>query len=250
MRLIGKEIRLFSVHFEFDLFVIIILLFCYTCSRMSGRRRKTNRKVDVDDDSSSNNEILSDVDEDCAAPTKPSRKRKTAKETTKNKKRSTEDIYDSYDSENEEVVPEELKSNFEAGIIKKIDVTNFMCHRRFTVELGRNLNFITGKNGSGNIIVACLLLNSFIGKSAIATAIQLCLGATARTTGRGTNLSTFIREGSDRPAIVKVTLSNRGPDAFQPDKYGHSITVERTLTKGSGTPGYVLYDYNGKVRVA
>lgn len=38
---------------------------------------------------------------------------------------------------------------FEAGMILKVHMENFMCHTKFTVTLGRMLNFITGANGSG-----------------------------------------------------------------------------------------------------
>jgi hypothetical protein len=39
----------------------------------------------------------------------------------------------------------------EAGIIMKIYVENFMCHRKMTVDLCRNVNFIYGQNGSGKV---------------------------------------------------------------------------------------------------
>ena len=35
----------------------------------------------------------------------------------------------------------------EAGVIQKIYVENFMCHRKLTVDLCRNVNFIHGQNG-------------------------------------------------------------------------------------------------------
>lgn len=62
----------------------------------------------------------------------------------------------------------------EAGIIQEVYVENFMCHRKMTVKLCRNVNFIHGQNGSG--------------KSAILAAIQVCLGAGARRTHRARNL--------------------------------------------------------------
>ena len=37
----------------------------------------------------------------------------------------------------------------EAGIITRVQVENFMCHRKLTVNLCRNVNFIHGQNGSG-----------------------------------------------------------------------------------------------------
>ncbi len=38
---------------------------------------------------------------------------------------------------------------FEAGMILRVHMENFMCHTKFTVTLGRMLNFLTGANGSG-----------------------------------------------------------------------------------------------------
>ena len=35
-----------------------------------------------------------------------------------------------------------------AGWIKKIKLTNFMCHASTEVEMIQNVNFITGQNGS------------------------------------------------------------------------------------------------------
>lgn len=67
----------------------------------------------------------------------------------------------------------------EAGIIQEVYVENFMCHRKMTVKLCRNVNFIHGQNGSG--------------KSAILAAIQVCLGAGARRTHRARNLKDLVR---------------------------------------------------------
>ncbi len=60
----------------------------------------------------------------------------------------------------------------------------------------------------------------FAGKSAIAVAMQLCLGSTASTTGRGKNLSSLIRDGSPGPAVIRVKLLNTGADAYRTDIYG------------------------------
>ena len=109
------------------------------------------------------------------------------------------------------------KIKSETGQIKSVEMIDFMCHRHFIIKLGKNLNFINGANGSG--------------KSAILTAVQLCLGANAKTTGRGSNLGSFIREGCLTPAIVRVTLDNHGSDAYRSASYGNSITIERTINK-------------------
>ena len=124
------------------------------------------------------------------------------------------------------------RTDYEAGQIISIKVIDFMCHHKLSLDFGRHVTFITGDNGSG--------------KSAIVAALQLCLGATANNTGRGRNLSAFIREGSDGPAIVQLKLRNEGADAFKPDQYGHTITIERRINK-SGSAGYKFMDKNGKV---
>lgn len=124
----------------------------------------------------------------------------------------------------------------EAGIITRIYVENFMCHRKLTVDLCRNVNFIHGQNGSG--------------KSAILAAVQICLGAGARRTHRARNLKDLIRKetGEGGNAKVRVTLLNMGADGFQTDIYGDSITVERSISRAGGYNGYKLLDHQGKER--
>ena len=106
------------------------------------------------------------------------------------------------------------------GVVVRIECTDFMCHKRMTVSLGPNVNFITGPNGSG--------------KSAIIAALQICLGMRANSTHRGEKLSTLIRHGSTGNAIVSVTLSNRGFNAYKKSEYGSAIIVERTLRRVGG----------------
>ncbi|KAL2151561.1 hypothetical protein VTH82DRAFT_6659 [Thermothelomyces myriococcoides] len=101
------------------------------------------------------------------------------------------------------------------GIIESVTCVNFMCHEHLCCELGPLLNFIVGENGSG--------------KSAILTAITLCLGGKASSTNRGGSLKSFVKEGCDR-AVLTVKIKNRGPDAFKPDIYGESVIVERFFT--------------------
>ena len=45
-------------------------------------------------------------------------------------------------------------------------------------------------------------------------------------------------------ADITVKLRNRGPDAFKPEKYGNSITVQRRLRQ-DGSGGYNLRNSNG-----
>ena len=90
------------------------------------------------------------------------------------------------------------------------------------------MNFIYGQNGSG--------------KSAILAAIQICLGAGARRTNRARSLKELVRKGTSANfAKVRVTLLNKGSDAFEHDIYGDFITVERTIALRGGYNGYKLF---------
>lgn len=125
------------------------------------------------------------------------------------------------------------------GILKSIQCINFMCHQKLLVKLGPNLNFIVGENGSG--------------KSAILTAITLCLGGKASSTNRGGNIKAFIKEGQNE-GRVRVEIKNEGDDAYQPEIYGDTIAVERRFKmNGSNTfktfsaAGAMISDRKGEV---
>lgn len=121
----------------------------------------------------------------------------------------------------------------ETGQILSVEAEDFMCHKKFTIKFNRNVNFVTGANGSG--------------KSAIVAAIQLCLGASAKTTGRGSSARSFIRDGTkNNHCIVRVTLRNQGQDTYRPDLYGGTITIERKITK-KGVSTYKIIAEDGKV---
>ena len=118
----------------------------------------------------------------------------------------------------------------ECGIIRTIYVEEFMCHPKLTIKLCQNVNFIYGQNGSG--------------KSAILAALQICLGVGAKRTHRARNLKDLVRkEDGATHAIVRVTLLNKGPDAFQHHIYGDTVTIERLISLGSGG-GYKLYGHD------
>ncbi|KAE8131136.1 P-loop containing nucleoside triphosphate hydrolase protein [Aspergillus pseudotamarii] len=106
-----------------------------------------------------------------------------------------------------------------------------MCHDHFFVELGPLINFIVGKNGSG--------------KSAVLTAITLCLGGKASATNRGQSLKSFIKEGKESATIV-VRIKNQGDGAYMPDDYGKSIVIERHFTK-TGTSCFKIKAENGRL---
>ncbi|KAJ5288473.1 hypothetical protein N7478_001503 [Penicillium angulare] len=117
------------------------------------------------------------------------------------------------------------------GILERVDCYNFMCHDHFSVELGPLINFIIGKNGSG--------------KSAILTALTLCLGGKASATNRGQSLKNFIKEGKENSNIV-VRIKNQGDGAYRPEVYGKSIIVERHFNK-SGNSGFKIKSDNGHI---
>lgn len=119
----------------------------------------------------------------------------------------------------------------EHGILERVECYNFMCHNHFSVELGPLINFIVGKNGSG--------------KSAILTAITLCLGGKASATNRGQSLKSFIKEGKENASII-VRIKNQGDGAYLPEDYGKSIIVERHFTK-TGTSGFKIKNEQGRI---
>ena len=119
----------------------------------------------------------------------------------------------------------------DSGIIEEIQCINFMCHEHLTVTLGPLINFIIGHNGSG--------------KSAVLTALTICLGGKATATNRAQNLKSLIKEGKEH-ASVTVKIKNQGPLAYKPAQYGASIIVERHFSK-SGTSGFKLKDQNNKL---
>tara|TARA_R110002003_G_scaffold28_15_gene1640 strand:- start:17033 stop:19801 length:2769 start_codon:yes stop_codon:yes gene_type:complete len=119
----------------------------------------------------------------------------------------------------------------DSGIIEEIQCINFMCHEHLTVTLGPLINFIIGHNGSG--------------KSAVLTALTICLGGKATATNRAQNLKSLIKEGKDHSS-VQVRIKNQGALAYKPSQYGESITVERHFSR-SGTSGFKLKDQNGRI---
>lgn len=119
----------------------------------------------------------------------------------------------------------------DCGIIEEIQCINFMCHEHLTVPLGPLINFIIGHNGSG--------------KSAVLTALTICLGGKATATNRAQNLKSLIKEGKDHSSVT-VRIKNQGPLAYKPSQYGDSIIVERHFSR-SGTSGFKLKDRNGRI---
>ncbi|KAJ5966006.1 hypothetical protein N7481_012720 [Penicillium waksmanii] len=128
-------------------------------------------------------------------------------------------------------VTEEPNKPADQGILEMVECYNFMCHDHFSVELGPLINFIVGKNGSG--------------KSAILTAITLCLGGKASATQRGGNLKSFIKQGKENATII-VHLKNQKEGAYMADDYGEKIIVERHFSR-SGASSFKIKSANGRI---
>ncbi|KAK2757853.1 Structural maintenance of chromosomes protein 6 [Arachnomyces sp. PD_36] len=151
-----------------------------------------------DEDSQSEGSFASDFDEDID-------------------ERATQAVQEKYARQVENIAAE-------YGIIERVECYNFMCHEHFSVELGPLINFIVGKNGSG--------------KSAVLTALTLCLGGKASATNRGQSLKNFIKEGKESATII-VRIKNQGDIAYMPEVYGKQIIVERHFSK-NGSSGFKL----------
>ena len=94
----------------------------------------------------------------------------------------------------------------ESGIIKAVHLVDFRSHRNLSHTLNPNINFITGRNGSG--------------KSAILLGIKSVFGGKAE--------KLYIHEHSDH-AIITVILKNEGVLAYRPDLFGKEIAIQRHL---------------------
>ncbi|PHH58750.1 hypothetical protein CDD81_4672 [Ophiocordyceps australis] len=119
----------------------------------------------------------------------------------------------------------------ESGIIESITCCNFMCHDRLHVQLGPLINFIVGENGSG--------------KSAVLTALTLCLGGKASDTNRGGSLKSFVKEGRDHGSL-SVRIKNSGADSYHHDVYGNTIAVERHFSR-TGSSGFKIKSETGRI---
>jgi len=108
----------------------------------------------------------------------------------------------------------------QTGILEEITLKNFMSHRHMNMKFGPNVNFLCGPNGSG--------------KSAVLVAISVCLGASIGFTNRGGTIADLIRNDT-QTCEIRVRLANRGTDAYQPERYGDSIIVERSLFRNRST---------------
>ncbi|KAL1918810.1 uncharacterized protein VTP21DRAFT_2832 [Calcarisporiella thermophila] len=115
-----------------------------------------------------------------------------------------------------EMLKKKIGQTAEMGVIDSIELHNFMCHAFLKVSLGPKINFIIGHNGSG--------------KSAILTAITVCLGGKASVTNRASNLKSLINDAANSARII-LTLRNGGQDAYRPQQYGDKIVIERRISR-------------------
>lgn len=139
-----------------------------------------------------------------------------------------EDEYEDGDEEsfepNSEGQPRLRKSSGFAtcGILDSIEMYRFMCHSRFKISFGPNVNIINGENGSG--------------KSAIVAALQVGLQGNARDTERGSKIQDLIQHNKS-DALVHINILNRKNDdsnqdmSYKHDVYGDIITIERRLRR-------------------
>ncbi|XP_063955856.1 structural maintenance of chromosomes protein 6-like isoform X2 [Lytechinus pictus] len=111
------------------------------------------------------------------------------------------------------------------GIIEKISLQNFMCHKRLECSFGPNMNFVVGCNGSG--------------KSAMLMAIIVGLGGRPIIHGCRVSFRPLVKVGKD-VAEICIKLRNRGDDAYRPEVYGPSITVMTRICKDGNTTYTVM----------
>ncbi|KAB8342966.1 hypothetical protein FH972_022561 [Carpinus fangiana] len=119
----------------------------------------------------------------------------------------------------------------ECGVLQSITCINFMCHTKLQVDLGPNINFIIGHNGSG--------------KSAVLTAITLCLGGKASSTNRGQSLKSFVKEGQETATLI-VKIKNAGEGNYKHDIFGNTIIVERAFSI-TGASGFKIKNETGRI---
>ncbi|GJQ12449.1 hypothetical protein GpartN1_g4240.t1 [Galdieria partita] len=125
-----------------------------------------------------------------------------------------------------------------AGIIEKVFLMNFMCHRSFEVILGPNVNILQGPNGSG--------------KSAVIAAIQVALGSKALSTERGHSLSDLVLQGADY-ALIRLRIKNKSPwhqqqvydNRYRPELFKDAIIIQRKIFR-SGSSEWSLFDSENK----
>lgn len=117
-----------------------------------------------------------------------------------------------------------------SGHVESIELVNFMCHRHLLINLNAHINFIVGNNGSG--------------KSAILSALTICLGGRASVTQRASSVDSLIREGASAGKI-RIKLNNKGDNPYEPAVFGEHIYIERILKRDGGN-SYAILNESGR----
>ncbi|WIA29640.1 hypothetical protein OEZ86_012127 [Tetradesmus obliquus] len=192
-------------------------------------RRARDENSDPDQDDAAAAAAAADEDDDEAA--------QLAGQEDADEEDDDDDGQEQYtDAQLEEMVAEDggelvaVRAKGLAGHLKHVQVQNFMCHQNFAMDFGTHVNVVSGSNGSG--------------KSAVLQAMQCALGAKAKQTGRGDKNGELVRTGCHE-AKVQVTLWNTGEDAYQHQRYGDWLTVERVI-KVNGSSKWRLLDHEGR----
>ncbi|GLV43420.1 Structural maintenance of chromosomes 5 [Carabus blaptoides fortunei] len=111
------------------------------------------------------------------------------------------------------------------GVIKKINIKNFVTYSDVEIHPIPNLNIVIGPNGTG--------------KSTIVAAIILGLGGTPKTIGRGTKISEYVRHNCSEARIdieLEAPISNKASSSLS------SYTVTRVFNINNQNQWYL----NGK----
>lgn len=103
----------------------------------------------------------------------------------------------------------------------------------FFREPNRNVNFVTGLNGSG--------------KSSVLQGLVLGLLADSKHTKRYNKLTDFIQKGHQK-AVIQVSLRNEGEDAYKPETYGKAITFQRTINDNGQSAVFIMDEKMAKVK--
>ncbi|KAF9505772.1 hypothetical protein BS47DRAFT_1306174 [Hydnum rufescens UP504] len=188
---------------------------------MTSKRRQDDIESDSEDDG----------EESGSSSPSPSQKRARKDENSEEAHQRAQREEQQWEEKFEEYIRAKLNEKIgkkggiaEIGIIQQIDLVNFLCHKNLTVKFGPQINFVIGHNGSG--------------KSAVLTGIAVALGGKATSTGRGSGLKSFVKEG-ENAAEVTIRLKNEGSEAYKPDVYGKSIIITRNFNI-SGSSGYKI----------
>jgi hypothetical protein len=123
------------------------------CPTMSARAGRTASKRSYTQNSGSESEGA--AEEDAFSPVKKAKTQRRPRVVRRDSE--DEDSANSVDGNDENELNDVLDGKnipFEAGQIMTVSVQNFMCHRKFTMNFGRHLNFITGRNGSGKSLLS------------------------------------------------------------------------------------------------